>query len=280
MLNLEIDAGVPVLVERAVSFETGATRAQAADPSLWAYEHHGESFGWADPGALTCFFDDLVHGRPMPPKFASKALRDIDVLIALTLHHNPDLVFLPNAFKLVNAADFVHRRGAVGMAHVDQDLMQFFRFLRGLFPKTRTSKDFEDRIEQAVDFIKDYIGNDQLPQLGGDPEPPTILDTGTRRFVVAETGGSLGEAWVHLFRNGFARGVVFSKDHNGRRNILGTRRGPYVSFNLEMAARLLNDIEKAMGEPPEWGNDALWLYGPPDGSLLLVTYVLEVLTRV
>jgi len=278
--NLEIDSGLPVLVEGAVSFETGATRAQVADFSLWVYEHHGEGFGWADPGALTCFFDDLAHGRPMPPKFASRAIRDIDVLVALALHRNPDLVFLPNAFRLVNATDFVHRRGAVGMAHVDQDLIQFFRFLRGLFPKTLTKKDFESHIEQSVEFIQDYIGNDRLPQLGREPEPPTILDTGTRRFVVAETGGSLGEAWVHLFRNGFSRGVVFGKDHKGRRDILGARRGPYVGFNLEMATRLLNDIERAMGEPPEWKNDALWLYGPPEGSLLLVTYVLEVLVRV
>lgn len=278
--NIEISSDIPVLVEGAVCFETGATRAQAADPELWVYEHHGEDFGWAHPGALTCFFDDLIHGRPMPPKFASKGLRDIDVLVAMSLHQNPSLVVCPNALKLVASADLVHRRGAVGMAHTDPELTHFFRFLRGLFPKSITKKEFENHIELAVGSIQDYIGNDRLPQLGGQPEPPTLLDTGTGSFAVAEAQGSLGEAWVHLFRSGALRGIVFGPDQAGRRHVLGARKGPFVNLNLDMAARLLNEVERAMGELPEWKADALWLYGPPEGTSILVTHVLEILVRV
>lgn len=280
MENVEINADLPVIVDGAVCFETGASRAQAADPELWVYEHHGESFGWAHPGALTCFFDDLLHGRQMPPKFASRALRDIDVIVALALHQRPDLMVCPNALKLVASADLVHRRGAVGMAHVDPELTQFFRFLRGLFPKTLMKKDFDARVGQAVGFIHEYIGNDQLPQMGGEPEPPVLIDHGTGGFAVAETRGNLGEAWVYLFRSGFVRGVVFSDEKSGRRHVLGARKGPYVPMNVEAAAKLLNEVERAMGELPDWRADALWLYGPPDGTAMLVTHMLEILVRV
>jgi hypothetical protein len=278
--NIEINAALPVVVPDAVCFETGANRGQAADPELWVYEHHGEGFGWADPGALTCFFDDLIHGRTMPPKFVSRALRDIDVLVALALQQKPDLVVCPNALKIVTATDLVHRRGAVGMAHCDSELMQFFRFLRGLFPKSIAKKVFEEHIGQAVAYIHDFIGNDRLPQMGAEPEGPTVLDTGSRGFVVAEARRPLGEAWVHLFRSGYLRGVVLSQDHAGRRFVLGGRKGPYVDLKVDTAAQLLNEVERAMGEPPEWKHDALWLYGPPDGTIMRVSHMLGVLIRV
>ncbi len=278
--TVEINADHPAVVPDAVSFETGGSRKQAADPELWLYEHHGEDFGWADPGALTSFFEDLIHGRSMPEKFASKAIRDIDTLVAIALHQNPALAVCPNSLKLVTAADLVHRRGAVGMAHVDPEMMQFFRFIRGLFPKGLAKRDFDTRIAQVVGHIHEFLGNDQLPQMGREPDPPTILDRGTHHFVVAETHGSLGEAWVHLFRNGFLRGVVFSEERVGRRQVLGGKKGPHVPLQLETAVQLLNEVERAMGELPEWRCDALWLYGPPDGTSMLVSHLLEVLIRV
>lgn len=280
MENVEISVDSPVVVEDAVCFETGGSRAQAADPALWVYEHHGQGFGWSDPGALTIFYDDLIHGRPMPSKFASKMLRDIDVLLAIVLHKKPDLVTCPNALKLVTGVDLVHRRGAVGMAHVDAELSQFFRFLRKLFPKDQTKRNFEAALVQAMNFIEDYILNDRLPQMGAPSEAPVVLDRGTGGFVVAETAGSLGEAWVHLFRNGFVRGVIFGKDQAGRRQVLGARKGPFVAFKIDLAVQLLNEMERAVGELPEWRNDALWLYGPPDGTTMVVSHILTILVRV
>ena len=279
-MNVEINANLPVVVPDAVCFETGATRAQAADPELWVYEHHGEGFGWADPGALTCFFDDLIHGRPMPLKFSSKNLRDIDVLVAAALHQMPGLVIYPNALKIVTAADLVHRRGAVGMAHIDSDLTHFFRFIRGLFPKVLLKREFDERLAQVIGYTHDYIANDRHPQMGSEPPPPTVLDKGTHGFVVAETKGPLGEAWVHLFRSGYLRGLVVGAEVAGRRLVLGARKGPFVPLQVEKAAHLLNEIERAIGELPEWTHDALWLYGPPEGTSMLVTHMLEVLIRV
>jgi len=277
--NVEINAGVEVVVPDAVCFETGASRAQAADPSLYVYEHHGEGFGWADPGALTCLYDDMVHGRQVPQKFVSKSLGDVDTLVALALTLKPDLLTFPNALKLVTAADFVHRRGAVGMAHVDPDLGNFIQVLRSLFPNMRAKAQFDQSLSSAVEYIHDYIENDRLPRLPEVPSP-VVLDTGNRGFVVAQSNAPLGQAWVELFRKGFLRGVVLGPENNGRRHVLGARKGPFVDFRLDMAARLLNDMERAGGELPDWTSDALWLYGPSDGTELLVTHVVAVLIRV
>lgn len=280
MKNVEINPEVPIVVPDAVCFETGATPVQVDDPEVWVYEHHGDGFGWTSPGALTSFFDDLIHGRPMPVKFTSKAMQDIDVIVALALHQMPGIVIYPNALKLVTAADLVHRRGAVGMAHVDVELTQFFRFVRGLFPKVLLRREFNEHLDQVVGYIHDYIGNDRLPQMGKEPDPPTILDRGDKGFVVAGARGSLGEAWVHLFRSGFLRGVVLGEEVGGRRRVLGARKGPFVPLQVDRAAHLLNEVERAMGELPEWTSDALWLYGPPDGTIMLVKHMLEVLVRV
>jgi hypothetical protein len=284
--DVEIHADVPIVVEGAVCFETGASRAQAADPALFVYEHHGEGYGWADPGALTCLYDDLIHGRELPPKFVSKSLRDVDTLVALALSRTPSLVFIPNTLKLVTAADLVHRRGAVGMAHIEPDLMGFMQFLRSLFPKTASKAKFDQCLTMAVDCINDYIANERVPRLPDDialASGARVLDTGDRGFGVAEMtveGEPLGLAWVGLYRLGFLRGVVFGKDFNGRRHVLGARKSPFVDFKLDMAARLLNEMERVGGELPEWKSDGLWLYGPPDGTTLLVSHIVEVLIRV
>ena len=279
MQGVEINPALSTVVPNAVSFETGATRVQAADPSLCVYEHHGQDFGWIDPVALSCLFDDIIHGRTLPPTFVSHAIGDVDTLVALALHRKPNLVICPNAFKLVTSADLVHRRGAIGMAHADPDLVRFFQLLRGLFPKQLPRRQFETALETAVALLHDFIEGDQLPSLGS-PEAPVVLDVGQRGFVVAETAGILGEAWVHLFRTGYLRGVVVSKETKGRRNVLAARRSPFVAFQLEVAARLLNEMERVQGEDPAWASDGVWLTSPPGGTIILVSHLLEVLVRV
>jgi hypothetical protein len=167
------------------------------------------------------------------------------------------------------------------MAHVDPELTQFIRFLRTFFPKSLGPQELSMKLGQAVEFISEYVVNDRLPQMGASPEPPVVLDRSTDGFVVAEARHpSLGEAWVHLFRGGFVRGVTFSMEERGRRHVLGARKGPFVQFNLSLAASQLNEIERAMGEAPEWKADALWLYSPPEGTIMLATHMLQVLVRV
>lgn len=279
MQGVEINPALPAVVPDAVSFETGASQAQVADPNLCVYEHHGQDFGWLDPGALSCLFDDIIHGRTLPPMFASHAIGDVDTLVALALHRKPNLAICPNAFRLVTSAELVHRRGAIGMAHADPDLVRFIQLLRGLFPKQLEKRKFEAALEMALALLNDYIEGDQLPNLV-EAEAPVVLDAGQRGFVVAETAGALGEAWVQLFRTGYLRGVVVGKDTNGRRNVLGARRSPFVAFQLDVAARMLNEMERVQGEDPAWVSDGVWLSSPPGGTIILVSHLLEVLVRV
>ena len=280
-LEVRIEPDLPQVVPDAVSFETGATRAQASNPDLFVYEHHGEGFNQADPGALTCFFEDLILGRPFPFVFATKSIQDVDTLVAMSLFLHRDLAIHPAMPGLVATVDFVHRRGLVALSHVEPDLARFLCFLRAYFPEKGLSKrQLGDRLATAVTWIREFVHEDRLPHMGAPPTPVRVIDHGTNGFVVAETTGSLIDGWVELFRQGFLRGVLIGPDVHGRRTALAARKSPYVQLDLVTAARLLNQMEGAMGELPEWESDGFFLKSPPEGTLILVSHLLDVLVRV
>lgn len=279
-MQIILDDSLSGVVPNAISFETGASRAQTGDTSLYVYEHHGEEFGWTDPGALTCFFDDLIQGRPMPPVFATKGIRDVDTLVAIMLASNTRFINMPATAAFVAATDLVHRRGIVGHAHVDPELSHLLKFLRMQFPNGLAQSEVDSRVVNCVDFIKDYIEVGQLPHLGKDPSLPWLIDAGSRGFVVAETKGTFEDGWEWLFRNGYHRGALFGPEVNGRRTVLIGRKGPHVEFHLEMAAKILNEMETAMGEIPGWRTNGLWLFSPEEGTAILSSHLIQVLVRV
>lgn len=279
-LTVRVESEFPAVVPDAVSFETGASRAQAADPDLYVYEHHGDQFGWADPGALTIFFEDLMLARPLPVTLATKKINDVDTLVAITLFLHRELVLLPAALQLVGAADLVHRRGVPALAHVDPDLSLFFRKLRIHFPKTLGKREFSDHLTTATGWIRDYLANGEIPQFMTHDDDVNVIDVGSDGFVAASTTASLLDGWVELYRRGFTRGLLVGPPRNDRRPVLIARKGPYVPLRLEMAAHILNQAELAMGEPNGWKTDGLWLEGPEDGTLILVSDLLRVLVRV
>jgi hypothetical protein len=278
-MQIILDDSLSGVVPNAISFETGASRAQTGDSSLYVYEHHGEEFGWADPGALTSFFDDLIQGRPMPPVFATKGIRDVDTLVAIVLASNRRFIDMPATAAFVAATDLVHRRGIIGHAHVDPELSRLLKFLRTQFPNGLVQSEIDSRLENCVDFIKDYIETGQLPHLGQEPPEPWLIDAGSQGFVVAETKGSFEDGWESLFRRGYLRGALFGPVIDGRQNVLIGRKGPHVPFRLEMAAKILNEMETAMGELPGWKTNGLWLY-PEDGTTILSSHLIQVLVRV
>jgi hypothetical protein len=61
--------------------------------------------------------------------------------------------------------------------------------------------------------------------------------------------------------------------------VLVARKSSFLAFDLQKAAEILNEAERAMGEP-EWVTDGLWLEGPPKGTRLLVSAITKVLVRV
>lgn len=280
-LNVRIERALSGVVGGAVSFETGLTREQLQDSGVVGYEHHGESFTADDKGALPCFFEDLLLGRPMPLTFATRTVQDVDTLVAMALFLHRDLAINTATPSLVYLVDFVHRRGLPALAHVDEPLARFLSTLRSRFPEQGLSqRELSERVMSALEWIREYLHNGTIPALGPAPGDVRILDQGTRGFAVAETAGSLWDGWVQLYRLGFLRGILVASQGE-RRRALVAKKSHHVQFDLETASRLLNQMETAMAEPPEWrvSADGLWLESPP-GTLILLKDTLAILTRV
>lgn len=278
-LTVKIEPDLPPVVEEAVSFETGASK---DDMGQWGvYEHHGDEFDTQSRGALPHFFEDLLLGEPMPLVFATKSIKDVDTLVAIALFLHRDLAIHPAMPGFVYTVDFIHRLGLPALAHVDEDVGRFVSFLRSQFPEKGLSKrETGDRLKQAILLIREYVMQGNLPHLGKPPEKPRVLNVGTNGFVVAQTTGNLFDGWVELYREGFLRGLLVNTGDGDRKHVMAARKSPCVPFDLMMGAHLLNQMESAMGELPEWSSDGSWLSGPSEGTLILVADILKVLTRV
>lgn len=267
----------------AVAFETGLTFDQITSREFCAYEHHGPEFDPSAPGALTRFYEDLILGRPLPLVFMIQGVKDIDTVMAATLFAKRELAIHPGAPGMVSCVDLVHRYGLTVLGHTESDLGRFLRLLRGYFPSQLHKKEAGIRLVTAIGWIWEYLQNDTLPHLGTRWPSVRVLDCGTNGFVVAETGGSLLEGWVSLYRQGFLRGVLIGPmdAESHRRKVVISKKSLYIPLDLTKAASILNGLERAMGELPEWRVEAgLWLHGPEDGTLILVQHLLDVLIRV
>lgn len=279
-LTVKVEKNLPAVVPDAVSFETGASLEEISLASTPVYEHHGVEFDTMDRGALTRFFEDLVMGRELPLVFATKAIQDVDTLVAIALFLHRDLAIHPAVPGFVYTVDWIHRGGLPALAHVDEDLGRFVSFLRAYFPDKLGKQEFVDRLKQAIEWLRDYIFNGNIPHMGKAPARARVVDIGTNGFVVAQTRGSLFDGWVDLYRQGHLRGILVNTGKADRRHVLAARKSQHVPFDLTMAAHFLNQMETAMGELPTWESDGLWLKGPEDGTLILVVDILKVLTRV
>jgi hypothetical protein len=279
-LQVLVEPTLPSVVPYAIAFETGAGLVEIRpDPDRFVYEHHGEGFTPEHPGALTQFYEDVSLGRTLPVTFATHSIRDVDTVVALALFMNRDLVLIPAMVGLVAQIDLIHRR-PVMLAHLDPHMVCFIRMLRTFFPQSVRRSEMASRIEQAASWIRDYVTEGTFPALGRSLPEVTVLDKGTGGFVVAETAGDLLEGWTVLFSLGHVRGVLVGPERDGRRQVMTARKSAYVALNLTLAAKLLNDVETAMGEPPEWTCHGDMLVSPPKGTLLTVPLMLEVFLRV
>jgi hypothetical protein len=218
----------------------------------------------------------------MPPVFATPRIQDIDTILAIALFLHRDLATHPATAAFVYTVDFVHRLGLPALAHIEEDLARFLSALRAYFPETGISqRETSDRLTQSIGWLREYIHEGKIPVLGSQPRPEVrIIDHGTAGFVLAETSGPLWDSWVELFRAGFLRGILLSPGE--RKRVLVAKKSAYLRFDLGLAGRTFNEMERAMGELPEWTvtQDGLWLMGPEIGTLILASDLLKVLTRV
>lgn len=278
--TLRIEPQALPIIQDAITFETGASRAQTLDPAFHAYEHHGPDFGSRDPGALTCFFEDLILGRPLPLVLVTRAIQDLDTLWAIALFLHRDVALSARMPGIVAQVDMVHRRGLSLMGHLDKDFALFLRLQRAYFPTGLSQDETGNRLRIALGWIREYVADGTLPALGKPLAGAQVVERGTDGFVAAESPGDLLEAWVSLFREGHLRGLVAGPIREGRRKVLAARKSSFCRFNLTLGARLFNDIETAMGEPASWHVEGDWLWGPAKGTMILMPHLLEVLVRI
>jgi hypothetical protein len=277
-LQVIVDRGLPSVMRDAIMFECGATVEQTMG-SGFIYEHHGEDFTAAHQGALTRFFEDVALGRRMPQIFATHRIRDVDTIFAMALFLNRDLVLVPSMVGLIAQMEMVHRWGIPMLAHLDPYTAGLVKFLRGYFPDDISRVETGRRIGTAAEWIREFVTEGRGPAVGSLPEV-RVLERGTRAFVLAESGGDLVEGWIVLYSQGYARGVLMSPERDGRRQVVASQKSLHVVFDLVTAARLLNEVEAAMNEPPEWDCKGHWLFSPPKGTVLTPADMLKVFLRV
>lgn len=275
-----VDPSHPPITEGAVSFETGASKAQTQDPDSFAYEHHGPDFGPQDPGALTRFYEDLVLGTPMPLTMALREVSKIDTLVAVALFLHRDLPVHPSTPGLVAAVDLIHRRGPALLGHVGADLARFLQGLEMFFAPRLSKEERGERLGTAAQWVRGFILDGELPNMGPIAPSVRVLDMGTNGFVLAESERPGVEAWSELYRQGFLRGVVLGPQDGDFRLVQASKKSERVPFDLTRAALLLNELEGLTGGTPSWQVEGLTLFSPPEGTTLLVNYLLEVFLRV
>ena len=278
-LRVSVDPAAPSVLPDAVTFETGASRAQASDPNLWAYEHHGEGFNQTDPGALTMLFEDMILGRPLPMQFVTRRVTDVDTIVAMALFTFRDVALHPRMAALVAKVDLVHRRGFPLLAHLGTDDVLFLRLLRGFFPDGLSRREEGERLRTALEWVRDYVLHETFPALGTPLPDVQVLSRGTDGFVLAITGGTLVEGWVEIYRQGHLRGVLFGPQIDDRPTVLVSRKSYYVALDLGLAAQRLNDLEVIVGCAASWVVSGDWLWGPSEGTRILASHIVEVLLR-
>jgi len=271
-----VDPGLPSIVSGALCFETGATREQLG-PGV--YEHHGAGFRPEDPGALTRFYEDLLLGTPLPLVFATKEVRGPDTLLAIALFLHRELALVPAATGLVAGVDLYHRWGPPLLAHIEPALAGFLRTFDKFFPSNLTKRERGERIGMGAQWVREFLLEGNLPNLGTPLPEVRVVDIGSNSFVLAETMSPSVEAWEVLYRSGHLRGVLLGPDLEGLRVVLASRKHERAWPGMGNAVVFLNDLEGLSGGQPEWTCDGSYLRSPPVGSRILPSHLLEVFLR-
>jgi len=272
-LKVVLDPAIGSVVKSVVAFGDFTTEDETIETAIY------------NPLELPRFFRDLILGRPLPLEFVSKGIPNLGVFVAMALFLRRELAIHPAMPGLIAAVDLVDNYGVSGLAHVDRDLARFFRVLKSFLSEIPKGAS-QIKLDTALGWLAEYIDRGSLPALIPDEPQPSIIDRGTNGFVLAEiqrwSWPSLEFGWEELYREGYLRGATFSPMHKDtqRRLVLGARKSLYLSLDLNKAASALNEAEDSIGEPAEWSCEkGLWLKSPPEGTLIPISALTQLLVR-
>jgi len=272
-----LDPGLPTIVEGALCFETGASPDQLG-PGV--YEHHGDGFSVSDPGALTRFYEDLLLGTSLPLVFATRDVRGPDTLLAIALFMHRELPLISATTGFVASVDLYHRWGPPMLAHVEPRLAAFLRSFDKFIHSGLSKRERGERIAMGAQWIREFLVDGVLPDLGYKLPEVRVLDIGSNSFVLAETESPSVEAWEVLFRMGHLRGILLGPDNKGNRVVLASRKHERSWPGMRNAIVFLNDLEKLSGGGSEWTLDENYIRSPLMGTSITPSYLLEVFLRV
>jgi hypothetical protein len=272
-----IDPNISSVVNKSICFETGVNKDQLG-PGL--YEHHGAEYTFRDIGALTRFYEDLILGFPLPLTFVTRGIYGPDAIVAMALFLYRDLAIIPATTGLVSGIDLVHRYGTTLLAHVDTSLSGFIKSFPKLFPDNISKREQGERISIGVQWIRDYLTDNNPPLLGGSLPDVRIVDIGSNSFVLAESDNSSVEAWEVLYRSGYLRGIIFNHKKDNSKSVLISRKCELVWPGMVNAIAFLNDLEKLSGGSEKWYSNGNYIYSPPNGSNILDCYIMDIVLRV
>jgi len=246
-LHVAIDSQLPIELEfPAVAFGSFVSK----HPGVIVYDETPES------SPLARFYIDLISGRPLPLQYVTRQVDSIASVVSVVLHMDRASALHPRMHSLVTSVELVSAMKEAGMAHIDRDLSRLLLFIdQYLFEQPATKQVLEERLPLVIDWLRGWVFEERLPSLPAEPPPPRVLDYGTNGFVVAE-GSRPNEDVVELYRMGYLRGVLYSRDH-----VLAFRKSRHLQFDLAKAAGMLNAVARELGQPENWVVEGLFLRG-------------------
>jgi len=261
-LNLEItlDPSLPCVVEGAVSYDMGAQ-----STGLHIY---------GPPSPLVSFFEDLISGTSMPLRFATHRISNPHTVLAATLFFSRDIALHSSLPAMVYLVDLEYRKGEAMLAHAPSDLARFLRGLKSFFPAQLPKREQGERLVTAMQWVRAYVLEGTLPDMGPRQSSVQLLDVGSNGFVIAE-GNTTKDTWDMLFRAGHLKGFVVSS----RGEVIAARKSKAVGFDLEGAAPILDELERHSESKEGWILDGDYLRSPPSGSAITLQHLTEVFLR-
>lgn len=259
-----IDPSLPPIAEQLVTFDTGA---KDGDRAAWGYV------------SLAEFYEDLILGAPWPFRMGLQTVRGVATVVAVALFSGRDLALHPSTAAFVAMADLYRRHGVAALAHLPGDVGKFLALLNAYFPVGLSKEQTGERLTHAVAWVREYLLEERLPHLGAEPVAFRVVDVGSNGFAIVECRRPSLAVWTEIYRHGYLRGVILGPDRDARRQVIAARKSRFIEFDLQKAARLLNELEVAAGGDPAWSGDEFSLQSPSDGTLILPSTMLEILLR-
>lgn len=241
------------------------------DPQNFCYDHHSmvegqDQFTLSTAGMI---HQELLQRRQLPTIVVANHVRHFDNLVAHYLLTYRGLVFHPDTFQLVAAADLIDRVGPLAVRSVPQIITSVLSTAIATIPFKEwemTEEEVRVAAQKAVESLRAMV---TTPRDAAEYE--TVWNSPDQKFAIVKSSQFLGTT---LYDQGFDAYVAFTENKDGSFKWTLARASEYVPFDIPAAMAELNQLETGWGGRPTIG-------GSPKegGSRLAEETVVEVLKK-